>query len=322
MAHQLTAPERERLCLLHAQGHNPSEIARRLGRHKSTVSRELRRNGAGEHYSALAAQELAQARRRQRPLARKIERPDISEYVRNGLTRYWSPEQIAGRLRRQFPDQPRRRVSHQTIYAWIARDRYREHWQKFLRRGGGKRPGPEKRGKIVAPVGVADRPAAANARARLGDWEGDTVVSAGRKGGVLTPVDRCARYLLVEKVLDLKARTATAAVRASLGGLPPQLRRTVTLDRGKEFADHETFARALGVDVYFADPYAPWQRGTAENTNGLLRQFFPKGTDFRAVRRPQLQQAQALLNGRPRKCLGYRTPAEVLSERLGVAFEI
>jgi IS30 family transposase len=127
---------------------------------------------------------------------------------------------------------------------------------------------------------------------------------------------------MVEKVRDLKARTTTAAVRASLGGLPRELRRTVTLDRGKEFADHATFARALGLEVYFADPYAAWQRGTGENTNGLLRQFFPKGTDFRQLRRPQLRQAQALLNDRPRKCLGYRTPAEVFSERLGVAFEI
>jgi IS30 family transposase len=321
MAHQLTAAERERLCLLHAQGHNPSQIACCLGRHKSTVSRELRRNRVGDSYSALAAQQLAQARRRRRPLARKLERPDISEYVRNGLTQYWSPEQIAGRLRRQFPDQPRRRVSHQTIYAWTARDDYREHWRRFLRRRG-KRPGAEKRGKIVAPVGVAGRPAAANQRARLGDWEGDTVVSGGRKSGVLTLVDRRSRYLLVEKVLDLKARTTTAAVRASLGGLPRELRRTVTLDRGKEFADHATFAEALGLEVYFAEPYAAWQRGTAENTNGLLRQFFPKGTDFRTVRRPQLRQAQALLNDRPRKCLDYRTPAEVFSERLGVAFEI
>jgi transposase, IS30 family len=322
MAHQLTPEERDRLCLLHAYGRTSSEIARCLRRHKSTISRELRRNAVGGCYSALAAQRQAEARRRQRPLTRKMQRPDTNEYVRGGLARYWSPEQIAGRLRQEFPDEPRRWVSHQTIYAWIARDDYREHWRKFLRHGGRKRSGPEKRGKIVAPVGVADRPAAANERRRLGDWEGDTVVSRRRKGGVVTLVDRCSRYTLIEKVRDLKATTTAAAVRASLGELPRELRRTMTLDRGKEFAGHETFAEALQLDVYFADPYAAWQRGTVENTNGLLRQFFPKGTDFRAVRRPQLQQAQELLNNRPRKCLDYQSPAEVLRSRLSVAFEI
>jgi IS30 family transposase len=322
MAHQLTPEERERLCLLHAQGKNQSEIARCLRRHNSTISRELRRNSVGDTYSALAAQRLAAARRRQRPLTRKMGRPDTNEYVRGGLARYWSPEQIAGRLRREFPDEPRRWVSRQTIYAWIARDDYREHWQKFLRHRGRKRSAPEKRGQIVAPVRVADRPAAANARSRLGDWEGDTVVSCRRQGGVVTLVDRCARYTLIEKVRDLKAETAAAALRASLGDLPQELRRTMTLDRGKEFADHRAVAASLDLDIYFADPYAAWQRGTVENTNGLLRQFFPKGTDFRRVRRPQLQQAQALLNNRPRKCLDYRTPAEVLSSRPGVAFEI
>jgi len=322
MAPQLTPEERERLSLLLAQGQRPARIAHSLGRHRSTISRELRRNRLGDRYSVLTAQRQAEARRRQRPLTRKMERPEVSEDVRRGLTQYWSPQQIAGRLRRDFPGEPRRRVSHQTIYAWIARDGYRAHWQRFLRHGGRQRPAPEKRGRIVAPVRVADRPAAANARARLGDWEGDTVVSRGRHGGVVTLVDRCSRYTLIEKVGDLKAKTTTAALRSALGELPQELRRTVTLDRGKEFADHATFAASLDLDVYFADPYAAWQRGTVENTNGLLRQFFPKGTDFRRVRRPRLQQAQALLNDRPRKCLDYRTPAEVLSARLGVALEI
>jgi len=322
MAHQLTPQERERLSLLQAQGHNQAQIARALGRHRSTISRELRRNHAGGHYSALAAQRQAEARRRQRPLTPKIERPDINEEVRRGLAQYWSPQQIAGRLRRDFPGQPRRHVSHQTIYAWIAAHPYRDHWQQFLRHAGRKHSGPEKRGKIVAPVRVADRPAAANERLRFGDWEGDTVVSRGRKGGVVTVVERRSRYTVIEKVRDLKADTVGAALRRSLADLPRQLRRTLTLDNGKEFAGHQELAARLKLDIYFADPYAAWQRGTIENTNGLLRQFFPKGTDFSNVRRPEVHQAQELLNHRPRKCLAYRTPAEVLGSRLGVAFQI
>lgn len=322
MAHQLTAEERERLCVLKAQGKNQAAIARCLGRDRSTISRELRRNPTGDSYSAVAAQRQADTRRRERPLTAKMERPDINEYVRQGLAHYWSPEQITGRLHRDFPDDPQRHVSHQTIYAWIDADPYRDHWEPFLRHGGRKRSEPEKRGKIVDPVAIGDRPAAANQRLRYGDWEGDTVVSRGRKGGVLTLVERRSRYTLVEKVRDLKADTINAAMRVSLADLPEKLRRTMTLDNGKEFAGHEELAECLNLDIYFAEPYAAWQRGTVENTNGLLRQFFPKGTDFKTVRRSELHQTQDLLNNRPRKCLDYRTPAEVLGPRLGVAFEI
>jgi IS30 family transposase len=316
MAHQLTPEERERLCLLKAQGKNQAEIARCLGRHRSTISRELRRNQVGDSYSAVAAQRQADTRQRQRPLTPKMERPDTNEYVRQGLAKYWSPQQIAGRLRQEFPNVPRRHVSHQTIYAWIADDDCREHWESFLRHRGRKRSEPEKRGQIAAAVSVGDRPAAANERTRFGDWEGDTVVSRGRKGGVVTLVERRSRYTLIEKVGDRTAKTTATAICVSLDDFPAELRRTMTLDRGKEFADHEIFADYLGLDVYFADPYAAWQRGTVENTNGLLRQFFPKGTDFRKVRCSQLQQAQDRLNNRPRKCLAYRTPAEVLSQHL------
>jgi len=317
MAHQLIAEERERLCVLKAQGKNQAEIARCLGRDPSTISRELRRNQVGDSYSAVAAQRRAETRRCQRPLTPKMERPDINDYVRQGLVKYWSPEQIAGRLRQDFPNDPRHHVSHQTIYAWIDGDQCRDHWEQFLRHRGRKRSEPEKRGQIVDPVSVADRPAAANDRSRFGDWEGDTVVSCGRQGGVVTLVERRSRYTLIEKTRDRTAKTTTIAICVSLDDFPPELRRTMTLDRGKEFANHEILADFLGLDVYFADPYAAWQRGTVENTNGLLRQFFPKGTDFRPVRHSRLQEAQALLNNRPRKCLDFRTPAEVLGQHLG-----
>ena len=322
MAHQLTPEERERLCVLHAQGKRQVEIARALGRDRSTISRELRRNRIGASYSAVIAQRLSDSRRRERPLEGKMDRPDINESVRQGLVQYWSPEQIAGRLRHDNPDQPQRHVSHQTIYAWIDANDCRDHWEQFLRHGGHKRSEPEKRGQIADPVVIADRPAVVNRRLRYGDWEGDTMVSRGRRGGVLTLVERRSRFTLIEKVRDLKADTVKTAMKASLCELPQQLRRTMTLDRGKEFAAHEEFGASLNMDVYFADPYAAWQRGTSENTNGLLRQFFPKGTDFTTVRRPELQRSLDLLNNRPRKCLEYQTPTEVLGPRLGVAIEI
>lgn len=322
MAHQLTAEERERLCLLQAQKKSQAEIARCLARSRSTISRELQRNQTEGGYSAVAAQRLAQARRRQRALTPKMERDDTNEYVRHGLTQYWSPEQIAGRLGRDFPDQPQRHLSHQTIYTWIDRSPCREHWQGFLRHRGRKRVEPEKRGRIVGPVAIGDRPAVINQRRRYGDWEGDTVVSRGRRGGVLTLVERRSRYTLLRKVRDLKAPTINSAAQQSMADVPDSLRRTMTFDNGKEFAGHESLAERLGLDIYFADPYAAWQRGTVENTNGLLRQFHPKGTDFTTVRPSTLAQDQNFLNNRPRKCLDYRTPAEVLGPLLGVAFEI
>ena len=316
MAHHLTLQERERLSLLRVQGASQAEIARQLGRHPSTISCELRRNRTTPEYSAVAAQGLAEARRRDRPLIRKINRPDISRYVRSHLTSYWSPEQIAGRLRRDYPHDCQWHISHQSIYAWIAGDAYRSHWRRYLRHGGQKRTRPEKRGQIADRVAVAGRPLAANRRRRFGDWEGDTVVSRQRRGGVLTLVERKSRFTLIRKVRDLKARTVRTAARRSLAALPQALRRTLTFDNGKEFAEHRRLAEQLTLAIYFARPYAAWQRGTNENTNGLLRQFHPKGTDFTTVRPAELQTTQDFLNHRPRKCLDYRTPTEVLQPYL------
>jgi len=322
MAHHLTLEERERLSLLHVQGTSPAEIARQLARDRSTISRELRRNRITPEYSAVIAQRLADERRRDRPLTRKMARADIDRYVRAHLTSYWSPEQIAGRLRREFPNDSQRRISHQTIYTWIDNDPYRHHWEHYLRHGGRKRTQPEKRGQIAGRVAVAGRPQAANLRRRFGDWEGDTVVSRHRRGGALTLVERKSRYTLIRKVPNLKARTVRTAARHSLAALPQTLRRTMTFDNGKEFAEHERLAEQLGLAIYFARPYAAWQRGTNENTNGLLRQFHPKGTVFTTVRPSELQTTQDLLNHRPRKCLGYRTPTEVLQPYINVAIEI
>lgn len=322
MAHHLTPEERERLCLLKAEGRSQASIARVLGRSPSTISRELCRNDGAGGYTGIGAQLQAELRRSNRPLTPKMEQPEIRDYVRQGLAQYWSPEQIAGRACRDFPDQPERHVSYQTIYDWIDDDPAVDQWKQYLRHRGRKRALPEKRGQISNRTDVDGRPAAANQRLRYGDWEGDTVVSRGGHGGVLTLVERRSRYTLMRKVSDRKAPTVRTAAKESLEGLPDKLRRTLTFDNGKEFAEHEKLSEQVGIDIYFAKPYASWQRGTNENTNGLLRQFHPKGTDFSEVRPSELVKTQNLLNNRPRKCLDYRTPAEVLEPRINVAFEI
>lgn len=251
-----------------------------------------------------------------------MDREEVSQFVRQGLAKYWSPEQIAGRARKQFPRQRRRHISHQTIYAWIDQDDCRAHWEDFLRFRGKKRTQPEKRGQITGRVDVAGRPKVVAERRRFGDWEGDTVVGHHHQGGVVTLVERKSRLTLVAKVRDLKARTVRYAIKQKLQAVPQPWRKTMTFDNGKEFAEHGRLREQLTLAIYFAKPYAAWQRGTNENTNGLLRQFHPKGTDFLKVRPSALQETQSILNNRPRKCLGYRTPAEVLKSRLGIAIEI
>lgn len=315
MAHHLTLEERERLAQLKATGKTQAEIARQLQRHPSTISRELGRNGKGKEYWPGSANLKAQERRRNRSYPRKIDRPKVSQFVRASLVKCWSPDQIAGRARKKFPRQPRRHISYQTIYTWIDQDENREHWEDFLRHRGKKRTEPEKRGQIAHRVDVAGRPKVVGERRRFGDWEGDTVVGSHHKGGVVTLVERKSRFTLVAKVRNLKARTVRHAMKKTLQPLPKLGRRTMTLDNGKEFAEHERLTAQLDLAIYFAKPYAAWQRGTNENTNGLLRQFYPKGTNFLKVRPSALQETQNLLNNRPRKCLGYRTPAEVLRGR-------
>jgi IS30 family transposase len=281
MAHHLTPEDREHLAILKDRGQSQAEIARALKRSPSTISRELRRNGSGRRYWAVRAQRRAESRRRQSQAGTAMMNgAATSDYERKKLVCFWSPEQIAGRLRREFPTKAERRISHQTIYAWIHRDPYRRHWETFLRHRGRKRSRPEKRGCLAGCVPVAHRPKAANARRRYGDWEGDTVVSPGRRSGVLTLVERKSRYTVVGKVRNLQARTVRGAARAVLGELPARPRRTATFDNGKKFAEHHQLAAQLGLAIYLAQLYAAWQRGTNENTNGLLRQFHPKGTDW------------------------------------------
>ena len=203
----------------------------------------------------------------------------MRSYVVERLRQGWSPDQIAARSRRDFSENRRQQVSHQTIYAWIrAEAAVGRSWSRHLRSAGWKRPGRENRGRLPATASIVGRPAVVDRRRRYGDWEGDTLIGRNRRGGAVSLVDRKSGYLLLGKVPDLRAATVRQYTAALYRLLPAALRRTLTLDNGKEFAEHLQLEREASLKTYFADPYCAWQRGTNENTNGLIRQCFPKGT--------------------------------------------
>lgn len=290
-----------------------------MGRHRSTIGRELQRNCDGNTYWASTAQDKARQRRCRRP--RKMDDPHLHNYVRRCLTRCWSPDQMAGRTQRDRRRCWRSKLSPTTIYRWIAASEDRIHWESFLRFGR-RRKTPETRGKLPARAEIAGRPAIVDERRRFGDWEGDTIVGKQRRGGLLTLVERKSGFALMNKVKRLKARNVARSATAQMQCLPEGLRHTATFDNGKEFADHQRISRSANVDIYFARAYHAWERGSNESFNGLVRQFFPKGTDFTGISPREVKHVLDLLNDRPRKRLGYRTPREVLAQYFAVAFEL
>jgi IS30 family transposase len=311
MASHLTFAERQVLQELLKRGESRTEIARLMNRHRSTIHRELRRNGGARGDRCGHAQKQADARRTAGGRIAKLANLELRQYVKEGLTSAWSPDQIAGRARREYPRQPDRWISRPTIYAWIKRRA--SSWRRWLRRGG-RRGSPRR----IPPdyVSIQGRPDVINRRRRYGDWEGDTIVGLGRRAGLLTLVERKSGLVRMHKIDDFRSATAMRAAVLCLGDLPSRLRRSATFDNGPEFAEHRTLTGRLSVSVYFAEPYRPWQRGTNENANGLIRQFFPKGTDFTVVSRRAAARAQQLLNDRPRKRLNYQTPNEVFAKQL------
>jgi IS30 family transposase len=311
MADHLTLVERQFLYRLKAEGRSKAEIAELLGRHRSTVYRELKRNTGRRGYRPKQAQRFAAKRRQACRRPRKMEDAKLHQYVQERLEKRWSPDQIAGRSRHDFVRQPSRCLSRQTIYNWIE-DRA-PAWRPWLRRGG--RP-PEKRGKLSDCVRIDGRPDVINRRRRYGDWEGDTMVGKGRRSALATLVERKSGYARIGRADNMRAGTVRQVLTKRMRDLPPALRRSVTFDNGKEFAEHRQFAQTLELETYFALPYCSWQRGTNENTNGLLRQFFPKGTDFTRISHHEVARVEDLLNERPRRRLDYRSPAEVLAKRL------
>jgi len=311
MANHLTLEERDRIAQLRYQGADQKEIAQAVGRCPSTISRELRRNRTDGEYYAAQAQREAERRRRERPLVRKMEDPEINEAVRAALAQEWAPEQIAGRLQQQGSE---RRVSSQTIYTWIEQDEDREHWESMLRRRG-KRPYRRKNAATTGDAARIDqRPEVIEERLRLGDFEGDTVLGPAGSGGLATLVDRKSRFTIIVKIQSKNADHVHEKIKQRLKELDDERRHSITFDNGTEFARCHRLEKHLGMELYFADPGCPYQRGTNENTNGLIRQYFPKGTNFRDISHHEVRQVEKLLNNRPRACLGFRTPAEVFFE--------
>lgn len=315
MPSHLTAAERDRIAQLSHRGFNQKEMAAALQRSPATISRELRRNSEGSEYHACQAQDLAQSRRSERPLTQKLDRPELQQAVRDGLANHWAPEQIAGRLRSVHEYPPNRHVSAPTIYAWIRESDDREHWNSFLRRRG-KRPNRRRKGsEMNGGSPIANRPEVIEGRLRLGDFEGDTVLGPAGTGGIVTLVDRRSRYTIMTKISSKDSDHVHHRIKLRLKALQEERRRSITFDNGTEFARCHRLEKHLGMKLYFADPGCPHQRGTNENTNGLIRQFFPKGTDFREITHNEVSEVETLLNGRPRACLGFRTPDEVFFEQ-------
>jgi len=310
MANHLTLEERDRIAQLRHQEADQQEIAQAVGRSPATISRELRRNGTNGEYHAAQAQRQAERRRRERPLTRKMEDPEVNEAVRAGLAHEWAPEQIAGRMRQQGVQ---RSVSSQTIYTWIKHNTHRKHWKSFLR-GRGKRPYSRKKALSKDAARIGQRPDVIEKRLRLGDFEGDTVLGPPGTGGLATLVDRKSRFAIVVKIQSKNADCVHEKIKRRLRDLDEEQRRSITFDNGREFARCHRLEKHLGMELYFADPGCPYQRGTNENTNRLIRQYFPKGTDFRDITHYEVREVEKLLNNRPRECLGFRTPAEVFFE--------
>jgi transposase, IS30 family len=299
-----------------SRGLSCAQIAVGLGRPTSTVTREVGRNGARRGYHAWHAQARAK-RLRRRPKVFRLERHRrLARWVQGRLRAKWSPEQIAQRLCKDHPDDPRWWVSAETIYRSLfvqGRGGLREELRVHLRARKQRRRDPgDGRGQLVDMVLISERPAEAADRAVPGHWEGDLILGADGKSALGTLVERSSRYVLLFALRDEHtAATTRAALTKAITTLPNELRRSLTWDQGKELAEHARFTVDTGIQVYFCDPGKPWQRGTNENTNLLLRQYFPKGTRFTNIADKELRHVARELNSRPRKTLQWDTPAEV-----------
>jgi IS30 family transposase len=320
---RLSPGEREEISRGLGGGESYRAIARRLGRAASTISREVGANGGRRRYRAWRA-ELARDRRARRPRTAKLARePELRRQVEALLAARWSPQQIAWQLRHDHPNQPELRVSHETIYQSLfvqARGALRAELTRCLRSGRAqRRPAGRQKpaGSLTDMVLISARPAEVEDRAVPGHWEGDLLMGAYNRTAIGTLVERRTRFaMLVALPHGRSAEAVRDALAAKILTLPAELRRSLTWDRGKEMAEHVRFTVETGVQVYFADPHSPWQRGSNENTNGLLRQYFPKGTDLSAHSQAHLDAVAAELNGRPRQTLGWLKPSEALAELL------
>lgn len=321
----LTVAEREEISRGVATKRSIRQIAAQLGRAPSTVSRELTRHGGTHTYRATEADARAWERARRPKLCRLARHPLLQRVVARKLTLDWSPEQIAGWLKRAFPDQDTMRVSHETIYRSLfiqARGVLKKELmghlrsRRRMRRSKHASTAGQPRGQIIDGVSIRDRPADVHDRAMPGHWEGDLMAGA-QNSHIATLVERRSRFTMLVKVPGKDTASVVTALSRHVRTLPGALRRSLTWDRGMELAQHKQLTIATNIQVYFCDPQSPWQRGTNENTNRLLRQYFPKGMDLSRYSQADLNSIALRLNQRPRKTLGFQTPADILA--VGVA---
>ena len=317
----LKLAEREEISRGIVAGQSMRSMASMLGRAPSTVSREINRNGGRRRYRASKADQATWDRAHRPKRCKLAQNRALARIVANKLEQLWSPDQIAGWLQHTYPDDENYQVSHETIYRSLyvqARGALKKELiqhlrsKRTMRRSRYGNGGGEGQGQIKDMISISERPASVEDRAVPGHWEGD-LIAGSNNSYIATLVERFTRYVLLVKVNGKDTKTVIDALIKQARKLPKELRLSLTWDRGKELSDHKRFSLATDIDVYFCDPQSPWQRGSNENTNGLLRQYFPKGTDLSVHSQRHLNKVARQLNGRPRKTLEYETPAERLN---------
>lgn len=324
---RLSYTERVIIQSLWSGNYTKTAIANQLGRHKSTITREINRwtTGYGDIYKAKLAHWWAEEEYASKHFKDKLTTSQkLRAYVFDKLQLRWSPEQIAGRIKVEYPNDSEMTISHETIYTFIYRHRQAavnkkliklltlqrtKRKRKYVNRGVSKE-------RISDAINISHRPEYINDRSEVGHWEGDLMIGVKQASAIATLVERKTRFTYIIKVENRKSETVTSEIKNRLNSLPSKLRKSMTYDNGSEMANHQWLTRMTGAKVYFANPYSSWERGTNENTNGLIRRFFPKTTDFNKVSYRELVQIQDRLNNRPRKVLGYKTPWEVFQRHL------
>ena len=324
---EFTLEEREELSRLLVQNYSLTDCAKQLGKDKGSISREVRRQGMNRHtYRAYKAHWHAQQQKQKQGRKRKLNHnSELKSFVLARLKLRWSPDQIAQELKAVYPSDEHMRISHEAIYTYIyvlprgplkkELLSYLRQQKKYRRRQGKNQTRKdEQRGSIPDMISIEERPKAVADRTIPGHWEGDIILGKYKRSALGTIVERTTRTVILVPLVNKDAESVRKAFAREMKKLPSQMKLSLTYDQGKEMSQHKLFTKDTKIQVYFAHPGSPWERGTNENTNGLIRQFFPKGTDFTQISRQRIKRVQDLLNGRPRKSLNYQKPYEVFNE--------